>query len=374
MSINRHVIKQIRSQVSQLLLFRSIFSVKKLLSGAVALPFEFLSRSGRAGFPWVVNFLVTRKCNLHCAMCSFDASKFSPDEKELTTREIKDFITYAARKKLHIFLSGGEPFLREDIFEIIESIKKAGLSYGICTNGTLLDEQKVGLLCKYPPAFIIFSLLGDKEIHDKITGLPGSFEALVSNIKSFTGSGHKIKIFINCAISQFNIRGLPKIARIADDLKVDMLRFEHLNFSPAVDLQKHALQWKEYFPGDSHAELSTYCNTAIAEDGFYEEIMKMRELQNRFKVPIYFKPALSSSEIKSWYSNNCLTKRKCFFTWRSLFIAPNGDVLPCQFLVYKLGNIREESLDRIWNNKKYKNFRVQLKRGLLPGCVRCCKL
>ncbi|GAG99570.1 unnamed protein product, partial [marine sediment metagenome] len=68
-------------------------------------------------------------------------------------------------------------------------------------------------------------------------------------------------------------------------------------------------------------------------------------------------------------------RRKCFFVWGTLFISPNGDVMPCQFYPdYKLGNIRDAKLKEIWNNEKYRKFRLELKKGLFPGCARCCKL
>ncbi|MBC8500036.1 MAG: SPASM domain-containing protein [Candidatus Atribacteria bacterium] len=79
-------------------------------------------------------------------------------------------------------------------------------------------------------------------------------------------------------------------------------------------------------------------------------------------------------ELKSWYSNNFNINRRCTFVWKSLFISPNGDIIPCQFFIYKLGNIKTDSLENIWNSERYRKLRLRLKKGLLPGCARCCKL
>ncbi|MBU2034553.1 MAG: radical SAM protein [Candidatus Omnitrophica bacterium] len=367
-------ITQIKSQIRQILLFRDIFPVQKLFSGMLTLPFEYFGNSGRAGLPWVINLLVTSRCNLRCEMCSFDASKFCLEAEELSADQITDFISYASKKKFNIFLSGGEPFLREDIFTIMESIKKRALTFGICTNGTLLNEKKLELLCKNSPEFIIFSLLGDKEVHDSITGVPGSFETLVANIKVLVSMRHKIKIFINCPITQHNIHQLPEIAAIADKLKIYMLRFEHLNFITSQEEQAHFLECQKSFPVDNYRGLSTYRRFTPGANHFFDAISRMRAMQNSFKTPVHFKPSLEDSEIRSWYSNNCISKRQCFFIWRSLFILPNGDVVPCQFMVHKMGSIKDDNLDVIWNNQRFRDFRLRLKRRLLPGCARCCKL
>lgn len=368
------LITQIQSQIRQILLFREIFPLRKLFNGMLTLPFEYLGHSGRAGLPWAINLLVTSRCNLRCEMCSFDSSKFCPEAEELSTSEITNFIAYAAKKKFHIFLSGGEPFLREDIFAIIESIKKHRLTYGICTNGTLLNEQKLKFLCKYSPTFIIFSLLGNKEVHDATTGSPGSFETLAMNIRALVSMKHKIKMFINCAITPRNVHQLPEIAALVDKLHIDMLRFEHLNFVSRQDEENHFLECQKYFSGVDRGGLSAYRHFTPGTNHFFGAITKMRAMKNTFKTPIYFKPSLKDSEIESWYSNSCISSRRCFFIWRSLFISPNGDVVPCQFLVHKMGNIRNERLDVIWNNRSFRDFRLRLKRGLLPGCSRCCKL
>ena len=82
----------------------------------------------------------------------------------------------------------------------------------------------------------------------------------------------------------------------------------------------------------------------------------------------------SMKAIKGWYSNNFKSKRDCYFVYRGAFIYPNGDVVPCESFRFTMGNINKESFMEIWNSEKYLKFRKVLKKGLLPGCARCCKL
>ena len=359
---------QLKSQARQLLLFRNIIPLSRLLVDALFLPFEYLGHSGKAGFPWAINLLVTSRCNLHCEMCHFKASAIHSADSELSLDDIRIFIKDISKRKSHIFLSGGEPFLREDIFEIIGAINKSGLTWGICTNGTLLDENKIKELVGTEPSFMIFSLHGNKEIHDKITGIQGSFEKLYKNINTVSLTKIRTKIIINCTLTKSNLKRLKEVAEIAEELRVDALRFEHLNFLTMPEKARHL----RVCGGD--IKLSSYFGDAGDYGDYYNSVIKMQKIKDEFKIPISFKPYLRDAELKSWYSDIFNTNRKCFFIWRSLFIYPNGDITPCQFLIYKMGNIKTDSLESIWNSAQYSILRLKLRKGLLPGCARCCKL
>lgn len=306
-------------------------------------------------------------------MCNFRPFLNLNNDRELTFNNIRDFLKREHKSRPHIFLSGGEPFLRSDIFDIIKEIKTYKLTCGICTNGTLLDKDKISRIIRLKAEYLIFSLHGPSDIHDKITGVSGSFNKLCENIVCLRSMSKKVKIFLNCAITEMNLSYLEDTACIAEKLKVDALRFEHLNFLTVQEVIKHNKICKKYFPYDKICLCSNFINIDN-NNLYYEYIMKMKKASLRFKVPIHFKPFLNDSEIKTWYSNEFKIHRKCYFIWRSLFISPSGDVIPCQFIIYKLGNIIADGLEEIWNSEKYREFRLKLKTSLLPGCSRCCKL
>ena len=154
-----------------------------------------------------------------------------------------------------------------------------------------------------------------------------------------------------------------------------MIRFEHLNFATSQEINEHNKICEKDFP-NVKIELSTHLENDDIKHlkGCLNTIENINKERQKYKIPVYFKPFLNSSEVTSWYSNKCSINRKCYFIWKSLFITPSGDVTLCQFLVYKLGNIKDNSLEEIWNSKRYRKLRLRLKKGLLPGCSRCCKL
>lgn len=370
-------LNQIKSQTKQLLLFYRFFPLGKVFKDTLLFPFEYHNSSGRAGFPWAINFIVTSACNLNCRMCNFKALRGSDTNNELSADEIKDFFKREHKKKFHVFLTGGEPFMRKDIFEIIETIRHFGLTWGICTNGTLLNEVKVKELMTLGAKYIMFSLHGPEAVHDGITGVSGSFRKLLENMEiavSFR-SRNKVKIFVNCAVNDSNLNHLIDVVHIAENAGVDMLRFEHLNFLTRSEIENNRLVCEKRFPGERITPSSHSADHSMKNWGDYcESIARITRQKSKFRIPVHFKPFLSSSEIRYWYSDCFAVDRRCVFVWKSLFINPRGDVIPCQFLIYKLGNIRTESLEEIWNSEKYRRLRLCLKSNLLPGCSRCCKL
>ena len=371
-------IKQIRSQAQQLFLFHTMFPWYRLWKHIICSPFDYYCFSGKARFPLAVNFLITSACNLKCSMCNYQALLHTRRNDELSTAEIKDFFKREHKKKFHVFLSGGEPFMREDIFDIIETIKHFGLTCGIITNGTLLNERKIRHLLELHIDYLIFSLLGPRKVHDAITGIPGSFDTMVHNMKLIASLRKNTKLFINVPITNLNMPYLLDIVGIAEESGADVLRFEQMNFITEEEDKRQQTLCNQKFPHDD----VTFCTYKVSKDIVKQceenrhritQAMHMRE-RGRFKIPVYFKPFLHTNEIYSWYSQAHSIDRKCFFIWKSLFINPYGDILPCQFLIYKLGNIKQDKLDDVWNNQKYRNLRKQLKKELLPGCLRCCKL
>ena len=129
------------------------------------------------------------------------------------------------------------------------------------------------------------------------------------------------------------------------------------------------LKWNEV--RDSNAMIKFEIPTKTPEV-LDRENNQISELISKVYIP--FTPELSDNEIIDWYNSDFKSRRKCFFVWRGVFIAPNGDVYPCMGnFYYKMGNILTEDFSKIWNNDKFVNFRLTLKKGLLSVCSRCCR-
>lgn len=85
---------------------------------------------------------------------------------------------------------------------------------------------------------------------------------------------------------------------------------------------------------------------------------------------------MQSEHIRQYYAKMALPiKIRCFDPWFDVTVLPNGDLTPCHaFVFYRIGNIRKEKFDELWNNKKFVDFRrFMLKNGSLPICYMCCR-
>jgi len=350
---------ELRSQVGNLYVFRSLFGFK-----------QFAGRL--ADHPLSINLLITSQCNLKCKICS--VQKMLQEKNEMDTGQLLNFINEIARLNPAIFISGGEPFMRKDIFTILDALKKKGLPYGIVTNGTMLNEAKIDKLVGLEPKVVIFSIYGNEFLHKKMVGKEDAFRILNRNVSLMNKKRKKIRLLLNCVINQENFNFLEDIVKQGKMMGVDMVRFEHLIFLRPEEYKAHLKSCSRYYPEDL-CRLTTYI--ADIDNERIGDILKktIPNLRKKYGSFVLFKPYLSKRELSLWYKKNFSLSRKCFFIKHSIFIKPNGDVVPCQFFSnFILGNIANDNFLKIWKSKKRKKFNRIFEKSLLPGCMRCCKL
>ncbi len=353
------MIKDIYSQINNLHVFSKLFSLKQIVSRIF-------------DYPLTINILITSDCNLKCKICS--AKKMMEEKKQLKTSEITNFINTIARYNPTIFIGGGEPFMREDILEIFKTIKNNKLRFGAVTNGLLLDRSKVDALLSAQPQVMIFSLHGSGKLHDDVVGHKGAFELLNRNIKYLNAKRKNMRLILNCVISEENYEYLEEMVAFGKEIGVDFVRFEHLIFLNHKEYEKHIEVSTKTFPQDK-CELATYIkdiNNVKIGQTLEKAIPYLRQKYRNF---VFFKPYLNLQELSSWYKRGFFPKRRCLFVQHSLYIKPNGDIVPCQFFNnFVLGNILKDDFIQVWRSMERKSFSQLLNKRLLPGCIRCCKL
>lgn len=359
------IIKRYYQSVSLL----NAYTAFDFLKQGISFPFDYYLRAGRSSYPLNITLALTLRCNARCSMCALTELLDAPQEKEeLSLKQYKELIDFSAHRRPGFVLYGGEPFLRKDILDIVRIIKNHRLSCGIFTNGLLLNKDILREIIDLKVNFVAFSLYGPKAIHDKIVGVPGAYEKIVESASFLKKNRMNTKVIVHCTVSAENIKHLKDIAEI--DF-CDSVRFGHLIFITENE-KKMIIRSLSGDPAMKDISLKSYIfNPKEGEQAEFSR--SLNEL--RQKRGVSFTPELNARETNQWYSSPFSTKRKCLFIWRGVFIGPNGDVYPCMGnFSYKMGNIINENLGRIWNNKKYINLRLRLKKGLLPVCARCCRL
>lgn len=349
------------------------YSAFELVKQSIMFPLDYFLKNGSASYPLNILFSITSRCNAKCAICKVKQILKNEQESEPTLEKIEIFLKSIGGVKPSFLLYGGEPFMRNDIVEIVSLFKRLGFSCGIFTNGTLLNKEMAFKLKSLSLDYIVFSIQGWEKTHDKIVGMDGAYKKLTENMDCFLSPRSSTKIIANITLSEQTIgdlSDLESLVKFLVDKKIDLIRFGHLNFLTAKEAEKNKKFCDNSLFGECRSDLGYVYDLNGKEEKFRFAIKKIKS----WPFFIRFNPDLEKSEINRWYSKEFKTKRKCYFLWRGLFIQPNGDVFPCESLRYSMGNIYKDGLDKIWNNKKYTGLRRMLKSGLLPACSRCCKL
>ena len=295
---------------------------------------------------------VTRRCNLSCKHCYAEAGE-KWDKEELTTSEIMGIIDQIfenynlADFDKRILLSGGEPFLRKDIIEIISYIKVKGGTPLVNTNGLLIHEDDMDKLRNYKAELLISLDGGTKESHEFLRG-KGTFNRTVDKIKQL--KAHNVITKVSMTVHRNNLYEIENFVRLAESLNVDGI---------AVNMVNILARAKE-------------CGL---------ERVKLTEFNKEIKRVSEISPKVFEYVSTTDYANLgaiLLMNLKfdyCGVGAASLVIDYNGDLYPCYNNMNescKLGNIKKDHLVDIWKHSKIlKELRSLNVNDFSEKCRKC---
>ena len=167
-----------------------------------------------------LQFHITGKCNLQCKHCYREEGNVEP----LTLRDVQTVIDqflvllqkynqlHGIKKRGHINITGGEPFFREDIKEILRYLGKhnSQITYAVLTNGSFLDHETILLLKETNVSFVQLSIDGNEEMHNKLRAA-GDYTRVFCTAETLVNSG--IRTYISFTANKQNMRFLPVVAR-----------------------------------------------------------------------------------------------------------------------------------------------------------------
>jgi len=287
----------------------------------------------------MVAWEVTRSCNLACRHCRA-SSENAPYANELSTDEcfklIDEIVSFS---RPTVILTGGEPLLRKDIFEIAEYGKKKGLRMVMAPNGTLLTDEFVAKIMQAGIKRISVSLDGpDADTHDNLRQVPGAFKRASEGLARAKQAG--LEFQINSTITKHNIKLLPQIMELAKNLGAKAHHiFLLVPTGRAKDMAGEELSAAGY--EQTLKILAGEKNTSALEI----KITCAPHL-NRILAQEHLMPAAS------------LTGRGCMAGVSFCFISHTGDLQPCGYLDIKCGNIRQQGFKQSWlESEVFKNLR-----------------
>lgn len=177
----------------------------------------------------VVIWNLVRRCNLTCKHC-YSISADTDFPGELSTDEVYTVMDDLKAFRVPVLiLSGGEPLLRPDIFDISKRARSMGFYTSLSTNGTLIDSTNIGAIAEVEYDYVGISIDGMREVHDKFRRKEGAFDAALSGIRQCLE--HGIKVGMRFTLTSDNAADLPQLLQLMDDEGIDKFYLSHLNYA-----------------------------------------------------------------------------------------------------------------------------------------------
>jgi MoaA/NifB/PqqE/SkfB family radical SAM enzyme len=254
-------------------------------------------------------------------------------------------------------LSGGEPFLRDDIVEVCRSVHdncKPGI-INIPTNGLLCDVipgrvKEILEVCPGSQIVVNVSIDGVGEQHDEIRGVKGNFERAMKTYEALRSLNSKnFELGIHTVISAFNVNEIPKIYEQLKGLKPD----SYITEIAEERVELGTVGEKITPPLEDYSKAVDY----LLEEIKRQDFKGISKLTRAFRLEYYKLVKKTLKEKKQVIP--------CYAGFASAQIAPDGDVWACCIKAEPIGNLREVNYDfrKIWFNQKTNNIRKPIMTG-----------
>lgn len=310
----------------------------------------------------LVAWELTGRCNLYCAHCRGSAGNDACDD-DMSLDEAKGVVDAIAKVgRPMLILTGGEPLLRPDIFDIAHYAHQAGLKVVLGSNGTLITDDIASKIREAHISRVAVSLdFPSVEEEDRFRGKKGAFEAAMSGIAALNRAG--VGVQINTTVSRLNVSRLGEILSLAIDCEA--VAFHPFFLVPTgrgrglADQELEAFEYEEV--------LNWICDQ--------EQTLRGRILFKPTDAPHYYR-IVTERQGPGWrrgFSSNNTTHtsgRGCLCGVNFCFISHTGEVKGCGYLDLVAGRLQDQSFASIWHEAPlFKNLR---NLSLLQGkCGRC---
>jgi MoaA/NifB/PqqE/SkfB family radical SAM enzyme len=298
--------------------------------------------------PLVAELFLTENCNLRCVSC---ACWHHTKSDELSTQEWKDVLSQLA--KISIFkvnFTGGEPLIRRDSVDLMDFARRVGIRHmHLNTNAILLTPSKLDDVLESGVRSFNVSVDGPREIHDKIRGRRGAFGQTTSHLRNIVARRERygLKIRMNFTVMRDNTTALPEIAKLAQELGVQL----YLNL--ATD---------KTFLFDSPA----VTEQTRLHDG--ELALALENVERIARADSKWLPRFSDLKYVSQHFANVASKNlPCVESQIKLMIHSRGEIGGCWGHSARY-NVREHPIAGVINGSHYRSEHAQFFRKECVGC------
>lgn len=288
-------------------------------------------------YDFFVQWHLTERCNLRCKHC-YQAG--TPTGGELTLADAKNIVaevadtlktwaeTYGVGFSPSFNITGGEPFLRRDLFDIIGEVKARGFAVYLLTNGTIARPERAETLATLGVEGVQVSIEGTEDVHDSIRGR-GSFSQTIWGVKNLLDAG--LTVTLNTTLSGLNARCMSEMVSLALGVGV-----QRLGFSRFVPSGRGLALLKEMLRPEQVKEIYGAI-LSVDIDGL--EVVTGDPLALQMKM-------------KGTTFTGCTAFGGCAAGISGFTLLADGTITPCRRLPVSLGNVKRDSIREIWATSK----------------------
>jgi MoaA/NifB/PqqE/SkfB family radical SAM enzyme len=318
----------------------------------------------RLSNPYKLIYAATYACNSRCSVCNIWKKRIGQN-KELQIDEIRKIFKESDFQ--WVGLTGGEPFMRSDIVEVVRAITEKCANLAVLTiptnslvNNTYQKIEEMSAL-PIPNLMITVSLDGDRTTHDAIRGVQGAFDkaiVLYKKLKTLSKKRKNLHVVLGYTFSEGNagkfIRAFAEVKKRITDIILHDFHFNIYHVSAHFYANKTGMSRKT--------------RTLIAQE--IDEILHKRGASpNPMNI------------IDNWYLKNLITNvqssypKCCEAMSSSIFMDPYGHVYPCTIYGKKIGNMRnyDYTIAQLLNSGRAKSVLKEIESGHCPGCWTPCE-
>lgn len=274
--------------------------------------------------PLIVNWTLSFRCNFGCNHCY---SRVEDAGGELPTDQVKSIMnTLASKKVAFINFGGGEPLLRNDLFELAGYANRLGFKVSMNTNGWLMDELRAASSKTAGFETVGVSIDSHRsEVHDGFRNMPGSFERAVGAVRLLRENG--VRVTMSSVICRVNADGFERLVDLAESFGVEQIFLHNykcagMGMTNRDELDLSPPEWKAF-----------YTKATAVKAG-------RRGIRISMDDPIT--ATINGAEAESPLVKGSTCGKL------SLNIRANGDVTPCGFIPVPIGNLLRDDFDSIW--------------------------
>jgi MoaA/NifB/PqqE/SkfB family radical SAM enzyme len=338
---------------------------------------------GRAGrLPAGIVYEATMRCNLHCEFCyvgdllNIEGEWRQELPLDLLRRAFPD------RAGLQVSLTGGEIFMRKDIFGVMEVFKDKGYTCGyLTTNGTIISDERAEALADLAASgflkHISVSIDGPGELHDKARGVAGTFERTAAGLKRLQEAARRkhapLRVSINTTVAHETLDALDRMVDVAEELGVDAIGLNHLMFSTPEEVAETVRLTGAAGPSAISTFVTSDPGVAAAKVRRQVDALAAKCRQHRIRFDM--RPKVRPAILNDYYTPGTPLEGRCLYPFLHARISFSGKAYFCPFIRVEVGDLTTQSLEEIWTGERYVSLRKKLlEERLFPVCRRCCKV